>query len=407
MSDTSPRTQGKKRKKFVPAPEGSKRTTKPNNTYIDSSEDEEDVPPTKEKKTNTPTSTPHVAKDPINQEPSHFASSDEENDSGEDISVEEVPDELVQEVGDPVKLKGVARFPILQHWNVKGDKTDSDTAVHVQYQGTYTYRCKYCDSERKCDISKSTGNLWSHSATHGHKSSSASAKEKKIGNSLGFEVIGKKLNPKIVDTANYHLMKVLVGDMRPLSFGFSDNFKNFTNVLSPLYEVPQQDGTNTLLTSYLKGTAQPAVKKELKPIAKMAGTSDGWKSATKIAMQTLEVHYVDSNGNPKHRVLDVSEIDAESIDNVVLQKYFREVFAKYGIPLEKITLFVVDGGSNQWKALEELGIPIVWCGCHAIAIAIKTGFNSMPEFLAAYMKPKTLVSWFNTSMTHMKSLRDQ
>jgi hypothetical protein len=231
-------------------------------------------------------------------------------------------------------------------------------------------------------------------------------KFKKTEDNLGFEVDGRKLNPKIVDQANYHLMKVLVNGMRPMNLGFSESFQNFVGTLSPLYQVPQQEGTNSLLKSYLIGTAQPALKREMKVIPKIAGTSDGWKSRTKIAMQTLEVHYVNSDGVPKHRILDVSEIDADSIDNIVLQKYFRDTFTKYEIPLEKIMLFVVDGGSNQWKALEELGIPIVWCGCHAIAVSVKTGFNATPKFLESFMRPKTLVTWFNASMVHMKTLRD-
>jgi hypothetical protein len=152
--------------------------------------------------------------------------------------------------------------------------------------------------------------------------------------------------------ANYKLMKVLVGDMRTLNWGFSDNLKEFVQVLSPMYEIPQQEGTRNLLESYLKDTCQPSVKKELANVKRMAGTTDGWKSPSKIAMQTLEVHYVTKEGHPRHRIIDISEIDAECIDHLVLKKYFEQVFAKYGIELDRIhclLLMVVQINGRHWK----------------------------------------------------------
>ncbi len=130
-------------------------------------------------------------------------------------------------------------------------------------------------------------------------------------------------------------------------------------------------------------------------------TTDGWKSRTKIPMQTIEVHYM-KDGKAYHRILNVREIQEEHVDNVALMDFFKEVFNAYGIDIKKILLFVVDGGSNQLLALQKLNIPAVWCGCHAINVCVKYGINKTD----ALGKTRSLVSWFNASSTHTQKLRD-
>jgi hypothetical protein len=101
--------------------------------------------------------------------------------------------------------------------------------------------------------------------------------------------------------------------------------------------------------------------------------------------------YLDvSNMTLNHRILNVCEIDAESIDNVQLQKFFNQAFKEWGIDTSKIITFVIDGGSNQWLTLKHMGIVAIWCGCHSIATVVKVGLGVCD----AFMKPKTLVTWF-------------
>jgi hypothetical protein len=398
----------RKRKKFA-AKDGPRINKGPPNgkKYNENSDDdkeEEDTHPSRPQSPHEPEDKMEEGQEegPTNKYGDGCVEKSESEESEKDIVV--IPDEPLTEIGTPVKLGSIARLPILEHWALEGGK-NAENATYLEYKGKFVWCCNHCQVKRTADISESTGNLWQHSNKHGFFSTRSNTHTPTGQSKLPVELLGKKLNARIVDMANYKLMKVLVGDMRTLNLGFSDNFKEFVQVLSPMYEIPQQEGTRNLLESYLKDTCQPSVKKELANVKRMAGTTDGWKSPSKIAMQTLEVHYVTKEGHPRHRIIDISEIDAESIDHLVLKKYFEQVFAKYGIELDRITLFVVDGGSNQWKALEELGVLVIWCGCHAIAVCVKAGLGA-PESLEAFMKPKTLVTWFNTSMPHMKTLRD-
>jgi hypothetical protein len=120
------------------------------------------------------------------------------------------------------------------------------------------------------------------------------------------------LNKSTIERANYYLARVIVNDMRTLSFAVSKDFLSFVQTLSPLYTPPCEDTMKSILFDYQKNKLKPGLKNQLDLVPFYAFTTDGWKSRTKVAMQSLEIHYVDPKTKlHHHRILKVKEIDAE------------------------------------------------------------------------------------------------
>jgi hypothetical protein len=269
------------------------------------------------------------------------------------------------------------------------------------------WACKHCPVGNPlitCNVKLSTGNLWIHLATHNIYSEQKIKKASTdfTQGTLSFPTEGKVLTKSVVEKANYYLGRVIAKDMRTFTLGVSEDFVKFAQTLCPLYTPPSEETMKEMLMDYKDNKLIPRIKEDIALSSGYALTSDGWKSRTKIAMQSLEIHYLDRTGKHCHRIIKISETEAENVDNVQLMKFFTENFTSYGIKSESIICFVIDGGGNQWLALEKLGIPCVWCGCHSIATDIKVGLGVCDAFL----KPKTLVTWFNSSYVHTKHLRD-
>ena len=369
----------KKRKKFTPAQEGEVRTEKTKNPQYDELSDDgedilEDIQEDKELET---------------QENGIVTQQDDSFDPNQTPSI---PDSPSIKQYSPVGTRNMS--DVYEHFYT-GDNKDSKI---IDKKST-KWKCKHCNLITICDVSKGTGNLWSHLRVHYIYSEKTKDKQTK----LNFDLKGTTLIKEVVEKANYYLGKVIVNDMRTFSLQVSKIFILYSQTLSPQYSPPSEETMSTMLFDILRTQAQPKLKQELALVPSFSLTTDGWKSRTKVAMQTIEIHYVHPKTNVHHhRILEVKEVNAESVDHLVLIEFFDNCLKLYGIKKEKILCFVVDGGANQWLALKRMNIPSVWCGCHSIAVVVKKGLGTCD----AYTKPKILVTWFNSSSVHTKSLRE-
>ncbi len=135
-----------------------------------------------------------------------------------------------------------------------GDPNDVFLRTRTKWQ------CRKCGIIRKCDLAAGNGNLWQHLRTEHNISSSRSTKkvvDMKNQTTLALRNNGVVMNKEAVQKAHYQLAKIIVNDLRPISLGSSNAFREFCYALNHSYETPSDDTMTQILDDYYSMRTRP------------------------------------------------------------------------------------------------------------------------------------------------------
>lgn len=172
------------------------------------------------------------------------------------------------------------------------------------------------------------------------------------------------------------LLKFIVFDMRPFRTVKTDPFKKFILALNPNYVIPAYETIKRLLNSNLEIVEKKLIE-NIKNCQKISITTDLYTASNHEHFIILTAHYVD-NSELKLKSstiacceLAVVHATAEEISNII-----KKIFLKLLIPIEKISFFTTDAGSNVKSAVEsELRCEFLHCNCHIINIIAQKSTN--------------------------------
>jgi len=90
------------------------------------------------------------------------------------------------------------------------------------------------------------------------------------------------------------------------------------------------------------------------------------------------------------------------VDNVVIQKYLKEIFQMFGIVESKLKKFTSDAGANVVKALKEMKMDNEHCSNHILHLCVMDVLNIIAPLR---VKVKTIVKLFKQSNVAWSKLK--
>ncbi|KAK6175828.1 hypothetical protein SNE40_014212 [Patella caerulea] len=194
------------------------------------------------------------------------------------------------------------------------------------------------------------------------------------------------------------LVEFCAQDMRPISIVSGDGFRRFCEKLNPAFKVPCPQTIKNHLQYYYDNSKSELIKTldfDQTKNYKYSFTTDAWTSLANEGYTTITIHYIDSEWNDHHRVLNTHEV-TERHTGLNLATDFLEVLTNFGIKKESVISITADNAANMDVCIREIGVKRIRCFGHSLQLAVKAGFKLgfMDKMLGS---ARRIVTFFNRS----------
>jgi len=205
---------------------------------------------------------------------------------------------------------------------------------------------------------------------------------------------------KSIDKA---LIKMIVSDYQPLSIVENIGFKEYTNILQPLYTPPSRKLLSTKLLPIEYNVIVSKLKGMLRTVLNVSVTTDMWTSDSNKAYITVTCHFIfdDILYSP---VLATREVhDSHTGENIAAS--LRLIFNEWEIG-NKIVTVVSDNGANIKSAINQyLKKHHHPCVAHTLNLSVIEAINNNNELSQVIQTCKTIVGHFKHSTSATEKLK--
>lgn len=205
---------------------------------------------------------------------------------------------------------------------------------------------------------------------------------------------------KSIDKA---LVKMIVSDYQPLSMVDNIGFKEYTNILQPLYTPPSRKLLSTKLLPTEYNVIVSKLKGMLRTVLYVSVTTDMWTSDSNKAYITVTCHFIfdDILYSP---VLATKELnDLHTGENIAAS--LKLIFDEWEIN-NKIVTVVSDNGANIKNAINQhLYKHHHPCVAHTLNLSVNEAINNNSELSQILQTCKTIVGHFKHSTSATEKLK--
>lgn len=177
------------------------------------------------------------------------------------------------------------------------------------------------------------------------------------------------------------LIQWLVEDNRPKATVSTKAFERFYDALAPKQKPPTEKTISEHITKYYD-LAKAKLTAVLQPVRTACAVStDGWLSPNNAEFMCAVVHYIDTNWELKHSLLQVLPMDGDTHADMIKQK-LQSIFQSFQL---KPHVIVCDQGRNYCCAVDQMfGVNRFICVAHNLNLVVcdvtrKTEFHPDPS----------------------------
>ncbi|EGT56851.1 hypothetical protein CAEBREN_11563 [Caenorhabditis brenneri] len=176
-------------------------------------------------------------------------------------------------------------------------------------------------------------------------------------------------NPSKVDKA---LIRMIAKDILPLRTVEKEGFQFFMKLVAPKYKIHSRQFYTKTCLPQLRREIEQKIKSELKGMASISLTCDGWTSQNgKHSLLSVTGHFLDKESfKPKVIILGARAVKGRHTA-VNLSDSMASTLKDFDIDLEKVECCTRDGAPNVIAMCNQLSIKSLHCYAHVIQLCVK------------------------------------
>jgi zinc finger BED domain-containing protein 1 (E3 SUMO-protein ligase ZBED1) len=186
------------------------------------------------------------------------------------------------------------------------------------------------------------------------------------------------------------LIQWLVKDTQPLSTVEKESFRDFMKAVDPCYKVPCEHTVKTIIAAKFEN-GKEKLTNILREANSISLTLDYWTSLAQQPYLGITAHWVTKGFKLIEVLLSCENVPYPHTSEETSRTLLKTLDI-YEIPKSKIICASTDNSADMIKAMRLTNIDRIPCTSHSIALVVKAGLNTIPNFVA---KVKKLISHFS------------